>query len=204
MQKKTRIWLAGGAVSLAAIAGIATLAHADMDGGMGGGWGHHMRGMMGHGMGGGGQMMMERYDANKDGKLTQDEIDQNRAQWLAEFDAGKNGTLSLDEFKNLWLKARNEEMVREFQFFDRDGNGQVTGDEYKAPLADLVANRDRNGDGALSKDDRPQRGEGRGDHMRRHMGQGMDQGDGQGMMDGDQGDDADNAPPPPPPAPAKH
>ena len=45
-------------------------------------------------------------------------------------------------------------MVREFQDFDKDGDAKVTLDEYKTPLAHLVENRDRNGDGVLSKDDR--------------------------------------------------
>jgi len=148
-----------------------------------------------------GVMMMERYDANKDGKITQDEIDTNRAEWLKEFDADKNGPLSLDEFQNLWLKARHEQMVREFQMFDRDGNGQVTLDEYQGPMAHIVEGMDRNGDGALSRDDRPQRGEGHGKWRhgkKRHgygMGEGMGQGMGQGMGDGpgmmDNDDDAD-------------
>ena len=152
--------------------------------------------------------MMERYDANKDGKLTQEEIDQNRTAGSANSMPTRMPRLSLDEFKTLWLKARNEEMVREFQYFDRDGNGQVTLDEYKQPMAGLVADMDQNGDGALSKDDHPQRGEGRG--KGRHgrtvwagmvkawvrawaMGQGM-MGEGQGMMDQD-GSDDDAAPP---------
>ncbi|WP_373503278.1 EF-hand domain-containing protein [Aestuariivirga sp.] len=181
MQKKTKMWIAGGAAILA-VGAVAGLANAGMKGGHG----------MGHGgMGHGGQMagMMERYDANKDGKLTQDEINQNRTQWQAEFDADKNGTLSLDEFRNLWLKARNAEMVREFQFFDRDGNAQVTVDEYLLPLSDMVANRDRNGDGALSKEDRSRRGEGRGHKRGDRMGhgKGMGQGMGQGMMNDDGG-----------------
>lgn len=195
MQKKTKFGLAAGAATLLAIGGFAGLASADMGGrGWGMGMGHGMRGMMG-------MQMMERYDANKDGKITQDEIDQNRTGWHGEFDGDKNSSLSLDEFKNLWLKARNEEMVREFQSFDRDGNGQVTLDEYKQPLADLVAGRDRNGDGALSKEDRPQRGD-RDRRMRRGMEKGMGQGMGQGsgMMDDD--DDDDDAPAGQPAAPA--
>ncbi len=187
MQKKTKLLVAGGTAGLLALGGIAGLANADMGGGMGHGMGR-MHGM-GHGMMA--RHMMERYDANKDGKLTQDEIDQNRTQWHGEFDADKNATLSLDEFRNLWLKARNEQMVREFQRFDRDGNGQVTLDEYKTPLANLVANRDRNGDGALSREDRRERGE-RG----RHRGHG--QGQGQGTMN----DDGDEGQPPVQPAPA--
>jgi hypothetical protein len=143
MQKRTKIaLLAVGA--LAAAGGIAGVAIADQ------GWkkGHRGHGM--HNM----AMMAERYDGNKDGKLSQKEIDTNRTAWHGEFDADKNATLSLQEFQGLWLKARNEEMVREFQRFDRDGNGQMTLDEYKQPLADMVARMDRNGDGVLSPEDR--------------------------------------------------
>ena len=198
MQKRTKLLLAGGAAAMLALGGLAGLAQADMEGGMGGGnCGMGMGMGMGHGGGRGhgmmGRQMMERYDADKDGKVTQAEIDQNRQQWLAEADADKNGTLSLEEFKVLWLKGRNEMMVREFQFFDRDGNGQVTIDEYKGPMDDMVAGRDRNGDGALSSDDRPAQGEGRGwRHGRGErgmggghgMGEGHGRGEGHGMMGG--------------------
>ena len=165
MQKKTKMALAAGALVLVAAAGIAGLARADMGGGMMGMGRHH------------GQMMMdlaERYDTNKDGKITQDEIDKNRADWLAEFDADKNGSLSLEEFKGLWLKARQEQMVREFQEFDRDGNAQVTLDEYKGPMAQIVANMDQNNDGALSKEDR-QAMMARFGHRWHKMGPGMDE-----------------------------
>ena len=205
MQRKTKLFMAGGVAALLAIGGLAGLAQADKAGGWGEGW-HGMGGMHrmwgGHGRGGMmGQEMMQRYDTGKDGKLTQQEIDQNRAQAYAEFDADKNAGLSLDEFRNLWLKQNNERMVREFQFFDADGNGQLTLDEYKAPLSSMVAQRDRNGDGALSPEDRPMRGEGRhhrwGDGEGPGKGQGMGQGMGGGMgqgMDDDEGGEPPAAP----------
>jgi hypothetical protein len=194
MQKKTKIWLAAGAAGLLAVGGLAGLASAD-GGGMGGGMGGHHGKWRGHGggMGGMAMHMMERYDANKDGKLSQEEIDQNRTQWHGEFDGDKNASLSLDEFKGLWLKARHEQMVREFQRFDRDGDGQVTLDEYKQPLADMVANHDRNGDGVLSKDDRGRMGGKRGERMhRRGQGQGQGMGQGQGPDDVPESDDGDS------------
>jgi hypothetical protein len=58
-------------------------------------------------------------------------------------------------------------IVREFQFFDVDGNGQVTLEEYQSPMAGMVARRDRNGDGALNQDDHGRRGKGEGMGHRR-------------------------------------
>jgi hypothetical protein len=141
--------------ALAVLVGLSTTASADTDG----------RGHWRHGMGPRffAMQMMERYDANKDGKISQEEIDTNRTEWLQRFDTEKDGGLSLKEFEALWLEAHRGRMVREFQFFDRDGDGKVTLEEYKRPLTDLVRNHDRNGDGFLSRDDR-QMGHRRGQH----------------------------------------
>ncbi len=138
MQCRIKVLIAGSAVAAFAIAAVASFAHA-------GRGGHHGMGMHG---------MVERYDANKDGKLTQEEIDQNRSQWHGEFDADKSGALSLAEFEALWLKARRDQLVREYQEFDRDGDGKVTLEEYQMPMAMLVRDRDVNGDGMLSREDR--------------------------------------------------
>ena len=143
MKGKMKIWLAVGASVAAGAAVIAGVAHAD-------------RGR--HGGMGDISALMERYDANRDGALSQDEIDTNRTQWHAEFDKDKSGDLSLAEFQDLWLKARHEMMVREFQEFDRDGDGKLTLDEYKSPLNAMITRLDRNGDGLVNKDDRFRRG----------------------------------------------
>jgi hypothetical protein len=218
MQRKTKIITAAAAAGLLTLGGLAGLASADMG---------HGYGMMGGGMGGGchsgkgrchgmmGQQMTERYDADKDGKVTQAEIDQNRQQWLAEFDADKNGTLSLEEFRQLWLKGRNQMMVREFQFLDKDGNAQVTLQEYQAPMSDMVEQRDTNNDGALGPEDRRMKrlnkgdgqcmGQGMGQGMGHGMGQGMGQGMGEHMRQGwgNSGDDANESQPEDEQAPAE-
>jgi Ca2+-binding EF-hand superfamily protein len=143
MQKRTKIAL----IALAGLVAVGGVAAASQ------GWKHGMRGH--------GHVefteLAERYDADKDGKISQTEIDTNRANWLTEFDADKSGSLALAEFQNLWLKAQNQRMVREFQRFDTDANGQVTMEEYKNPLAGIVARMDSNQDSALSKDDMPTR-----------------------------------------------
>ena len=98
MKKPSAIFLATG-LATAIGAGVA---YADMQGNMHGDFHHNMM-----------KDMMERYDANKDGKISQAEIDQNRAQRLGEFDADKSAALSLEEFSQLWLKAQHRRMVRE-------------------------------------------------------------------------------------------
>jgi EF hand len=138
MKHKIKIWLAAGASLAAAAALIAGVAQADRGR-------HGMQDVSG---------LMERYDANRDGALSQEEIDTNRSQWHGEFDKDKTGDLTLAEFETLWLKARRETMVREFQEFDRDGDGKLTLDEYKAPLNAMVSRLDSNGDGLVNKDDR--------------------------------------------------
>jgi hypothetical protein len=142
MQNKAKLAFAAVALSTLGIGALATMAFADRPG-----WGgYHGGGMI--------RQMMQRYDANKDGKLTQQEIDDNRTEWFARFDADKNGSLSLKEFEALWLEANRQDMIREFQRLDPNGDAALTLDEYKEPLSRIVANRDRNGDGVLSKEDR--------------------------------------------------
>lgn len=167
MQTKVKIALAAITLSTLGIGTLTTAALADREG-----WGG------GHGRGGMMRGFMERYDTNKDGKVTQQEIDANRTEWFGKFDADKNGSLNLKEFETLWLEAHRKQMVREFQRLDPNGDAGVTLDEYKEPLSRAVANRDRNGDGAISKEDR--RGKGRWRHRDR---------DDDGDRDGDKRDD---------------
>ena len=103
---------------------------------------------------GGPRKMMEAVDANKDGAVTQAEIDQFRQGQITRFDANKDGSLSLDEYQALWLDQMREAMVDVFQEHDNDGNGQVTAEEFNKRFASLVEHLDRNRDGQLNTDDR--------------------------------------------------
>ncbi len=171
MQKRTTIILAS---AIAGVVGVAAVGGA-VAGGKGygehRGWGHHGMHMGGHSGGWGhkrghGMRHMiknfaKRYDADKDGKISQAEIDTNRTEWHKKFDADGNGTLSLKEFEGLWLEAKRQRMVRAFQKFDTDGDAQMSLGEYTEPMAGVVERWDRNGDGVLSRDDRRRRGHGR-------------------------------------------
>ncbi len=169
MNKKARIALAGGILGLAGLTGVA-LATAGQ-----GGWGHGGQHGMDMGMGdgpgghrGGGRMMhmLENLDTNKDKKLTQEEIDAARAALLAMGDADKNGELTLQEFETVWVEQMRPMLVRQFQRLDKDGNAQVTSEEFNGPFAGIVARLDRNDDKVLDEADRGRK------HGRRHRDRG--------------------------------
>lgn len=134
--------------------------------GMMGGWGPH-HGMMGgrrgsgpHGFGMHGDMMrhlFELADADKDGKLTQEEIDQALADRFARYDADKDGKLSIEEFDNLFREITRPMMVRAFQRLDPDGDGGISADELGRFTRDLVRRLDRTGDGVLTLEGRRDR-----------------------------------------------
>jgi hypothetical protein len=151
MQRRTTLFIALGAAGVLGFIAVADSAFADRRGG------HGMHGGGHHGMAGQVRSMAERYDLDDDGQITQEEIDSNRAEWHAEF-SGDGDAMTLEQFQDLWLRARREQMVREFQRFDRDGDGEITLEEYQRPMEGFVERFDRNDDQALSRDDMQRRG----------------------------------------------
>ncbi len=151
MNRTTKTLLIAGVVAIAGTAIVAGTVNA-RDGGNDR-RSHHGWQDRDHGGMGGGLAMMEQFDANKDGNLTQAEIDQARKDKLAKFDTNKDGKLNLKEFEALWLETMRQQMVRSFQRLDADGDAIVTSDEYSKPFQHMVDRRDRNGDGQLNKDD---------------------------------------------------
>jgi hypothetical protein len=149
-------------IAIAALAGGLTLL-----GGVAvaGGWGPH-RGPTG-------QSLLESFDTNQDGKLTQAEIDESRKANLAKYDTDGNAELTLAEYEALWAAAMRQAMVRQFQANDADGNGSVTVEEFTVRFEDVVADLDRNGDGQLTRDELRRRGH-RGPHGHGPGGPGRD------------------------------
>jgi len=170
MKRSTTRILTASAIAGIGLVGLAAVSLADGErarpwrmhdasySGMGGhGMGGH--GMGGPGMGGHGRMhggmhdMLLSFDANEDGKLSQEEIDQGRASQLKKFDKNGDGTLSLGEYEALWLDVMRERMVDRFQGHDADGDGKVTSEEFGERFAGMVKFMDSNGDGVLDETD---------------------------------------------------
>jgi len=160
MKRSTTRILVATAIAGAGLVGLGAVSLAD-GGSRYGYWGmhggdHHMGGFgggPGFGRGGGMHGMLLAYDTDNDGKLSQEEIDQGRANQLKKFDKDGDGTLTLPEYEALWLDAMREQMVDRFQDHDVNGDGKVTAEEFGERFAGMVKFMDTNGDGVLDQQD---------------------------------------------------
>ena len=108
-----------------------------------------------------GQLMrfFDEVDADNSGSVTQDEVDKFLADQLTKGDTDGDGAVGLDEFQVIYLERTRPRMVDAFQGLDDDGDGQITSAELSDRFGTLVERMDRNGDEALSREDRRGRGE---------------------------------------------
>jgi hypothetical protein len=155
MKQSVKIALAVGALAVGGGLFLATTSFAERAFGHGGMGGGHF-GMLGH-------EMLQNVDANSDGALSQDEINNAVNARFTEFDMDKNGSLSLQEFEALWAEITKPVAIRAFQFLDPDGDAAVAKAELDQRFGTIVSHLDRNDDGVLSPDDRSHR---RGPHGR--------------------------------------
>lgn len=131
-----------------------------MGGGHGKGHGAGKMGMqgdhddMGQGMGGGMGMMrgasaavIERFDTDKDGTLTAEEISAGVQGEIKAYDQDGNGTLSLDEFAAMHADHTRPQTVRVFQMHDPDGDAQVTEAEMIAMAEDMQSHMGQGAEG---------------------------------------------------------
>jgi hypothetical protein len=148
MNTSAKIGLSAAAVAVVGGIAVAGTSWADR------GFGHH--GMRMGMMGGLGHELLQNVDANADGALSQEEIDAAVNTRFGEFDLDSDDRFSLDEFKALWAQITEPAAVRAFQFLDPNGDAAVARQELDDRFGTAVSRFDRNDDGLLSPDDRPQ------------------------------------------------
>jgi len=123
-----------------------------------------MGGMMDGGLMGMGRMPMfdfAQLDANKDGKITAEELNQQRTEKVKSLDADGNGTVSLEEYTG-FMKAQRDAIAgprdtARFQAMDADGDGQLSAAEMIVrPMqmqTRMIERMDADNDGAVSQEE---------------------------------------------------
>ena len=109
----------------------------------------------GHGMGvfSDTMKMLDAVDADRDGKLTQAEVEAARNERnavLATYDTDGDGNLDLEEFSRLWHETMRPFTVRAFQALDTDGDAFISPTEYERSFADMFHGLDQDDDGSFS------------------------------------------------------
>jgi hypothetical protein len=100
-----------------------------------------------------GRAFLTQMDADKDGTVTSAEIEAFQAAHAAEIDADKNGTITVDEMIAHEEKMRTQRMADRLKAMDRNGDGNVSVEEYEAARTWRMARLDRNGDGRIEPDE---------------------------------------------------
>lgn len=94
--------------------------------------------------------MFEALDVDGDGLISARELRQ-AAKNLKELDADGDGSISLEEASP--MRGPGGDPSQMFDRFDANGDGKLTADELRGPMAGMLQNGDTNGDGAIDRDE---------------------------------------------------
>jgi Ca2+-binding EF-hand superfamily protein len=97
--------------------------------------------------------MFDRFDADKDGVITEAEIEAARATRLAAADTNGDGALSAEEFTARAVARAAERAGRMFARFDADGDGRLSDAEMQPRRGGMMAWLDADKDGTITRDE---------------------------------------------------
>lgn len=156
---RSALWVTGALVVVMGTAGIASAR----------GYGDGERGPRGAGM----EKMFEQIDADKDGKITKDEMDAFRAARFAAVDTDSDGKLSQEELGAARDARRLERQQQMVERLDQNDDGLLSAEELAAagpkrgPEA-MFDRLDADNDGALTLEEMQQARGGMRDGGKRH------------------------------------
>jgi Ca2+-binding EF-hand superfamily protein len=133
-------------------------------------------------------------DANKDGKITKDELAAAKTARFTAADTNKDGKLSVEEMTAardaMIAKRKADRMAQMIKRFDKDGDGMISEAEMPTPPnADKMFDHfDTDKDGAISQAEADAAKQMMQDHMGQHQGKGHGKG-GHGKGHGKRGHD---------------
>jgi len=103
--------------------------------------------------------LLDRADANKDGTMTHQEMEEFHKQRFAAADANGDGTLTQEEFltaesrDDVRKQTRQNRMTHMFKSMDQNGDGVLNQAEAQAMATDRFKQLDVNGDGKITQDE---------------------------------------------------
>ena len=105
----------------------------------------------------GGKGMVEKFDTDGDGSITQEEVEAYKAERFAEADANDDGSLTMEEIENFREAERARMMEQHKQrMFDRqdeDGDGTISLDEFDQGSGKIFERVDADDDGVITEDE---------------------------------------------------
>jgi len=94
--------------------------------------------------------MIERLDANKDGKLAVSELPERMAGRMGDADADKDGFISADELKAHMKQKMEERAKKHFAKMDTNGDGALTAEEVGEKRWEHMKVADADGDAKVT------------------------------------------------------
>lgn len=98
------------------------------------------------------QRLLERFDLNKDGQITREEVETVHKARFERFDTDKDGVLSPDEFRSMMAERLDEMAQRAFARMDRNEDGRIEPGEMRNPMH-MFGRLDANWDGVVTEEE---------------------------------------------------
>lgn len=100
-------------------------------------------------------MSFDSIDADKDGQITQAEMEAMAQARFTEADADADGFLSMEEMEAAGLERMKKHMASMMERMDADGDGKIAMNEMKPrhDPSERFGRLDTNGDGSISKEE---------------------------------------------------